>query len=143
MLPLRYARHWQLGSVILLLLTLIAALMPAALWLWTEDVPVVKWLKHVDKWAHGLTFVVLTVWFCGQYPRRSYWRVAVGLVAFGVLIELLQGLVSYRLAEWYDLGADAIGIVAGILLVIGTGLGGWCLKFEDWQLSRVAGEGDG
>lgn len=142
MLALRYARHWQLGSVILLLLTLIAALMPAAVWFWNDDLPVVAWLKHVDKWAHGLTFVVLTVWFCGQYARSSYWRIAIGLLAFGVLIELLQGLVSYRLAEWYDLGADAIGIAVGILIAM-AGLGGWCLRLEARQLSRVAGEGDG
>ena len=142
MLPLRYARQWQLGSVILLLLTLIAALMPAAVWFWSEGLPVVEWLKHVDKWAHGLTFVVLTLWFCGQYPQSSYWRVAVGLVAFGVLIELLQGLVSYRLAEWYDLGADAVGLVVGIGLAMAW-LGGWCLRFEAWQAARAVSGSDG
>jgi len=142
MLPLRYARHWQLASVILLLLVLIAALMPAAVWFWSDDLPVVEWLKHVDKWVHGLTFVVLTVWFCGQYPRGNYWRVAIGLVAFGVLIELLQGLVSYRMAEWFDLGADAVGIVIGMLIAI-VWLGGWCLRFEEWQVARAADADDG
>jgi VanZ family protein len=141
MLPLRYARHWQLASVILLLLVLIAALMPAAVWFWTDDVPVVEWLKHVDKWAHGLTFVVLSVWFCGQYRRANYWRVAVGLIAFGVLIELLQGLLSYRMAEWFDLVADAIGIAVGMWLAIAW-FGEWCLRFEEWQMARARSSGD-
>lgn len=141
MLPLRYARHWQLASIILLLLVLIAALMPAAVWFWSDQLPVVEWLKHVDKWAHGLTFVVLAVWFCGLYERGSYWRVAIGLLAFGALIEVLQGMLSYRLAEWHDLGADAIGIIAGVIISIAW-LGGWSLRFEQWQQARATGASD-
>ena len=83
------------------LLVLIAALMPAAVWFWSDDVPVVEWLKHVDKWAHGLTFVVLTVWFCGQYPRGNYWRVAIGLVAMTLII-----FKQYRFMVNKDLGID-------------------------------------
>ncbi len=140
MLPLRYARHWQLASVILLLLVLIAALMPAAVWFWSDDVPVADWLRHVDKWAHGITFVVLAMWFAGLYSRSAYWRIAIGLLAFGGLIEVLQGLVQYRMAEWYDIGADALGIVIGLLIAF-AGLGGWALKFEDWRDRREASAG--
>jgi len=140
MLALRYARHWRMASIILLLIVLIAALMPAAIWFWSDDVPVIDWMTHVDKWLHGFTFVVLTVWFAGLYARRSYWLIALGLLLFGILIELLQGLVRYRMAEWYDLGADAIGIVVGLAIAL-AGLGGWCLKFEAWREQR-AGQND-
>jgi VanZ family protein len=135
MLPLRYARHWQLGSVILLLLVLIAALMPAAVWFWSDELPVVNWLHNVDKWAHGLTFVVLAIWFSGQYARASYWRIAIGLFAFGILIEVMQGLVRYRMAEWYDIGADGLGILIGLALAL-AGLGGWSVRFERWRENR-------
>ncbi len=135
MLPLRYSRHWQLGSVILLLLVLIAALMPAAVWFWSDGLPVADWMRNVDKWAHGITFVVLAVWFAGQYARSAYWKIAVGLFAFGVLIEVLQGLVRYRMAEWLDLGADTLGIAIGLALAL-VGLGGWCLRFEAWRDGR-------
>jgi VanZ family protein len=141
MLALRYARHWQMASIILLLLVLIAALMPAAIWFWSDDLPVVDWMMHVDKWLHGLTFVVLTVWFAGLYARRSYWRIAIGLLLFGVLIELLQGLVRYRMAEWYDLGADAIGIGVGLAIAM-AGLGGWSLRFEAWREQRARQSGN-
>ena len=137
MLPLRYARHWQLASVILLLLVLIAALMPAAVWFWSDKIDVAGWLRHADKWAHGITFVILAVWFSGLYSRSAYWRVAVGLLAFGVLIEVLQGLVRYRMAEWYDIGADALGIGIG-LLIAAAGIGGWASRFEDWRERREA-----
>ncbi len=132
MLPLRYARHWQLGSVILLLLVLIAALMPAAVWFWSDGLPVADWMRNADKWAHGLTFAVLALWFAGMYRKAAYWKVAIGLQAFGVLIEVLQGLVRYRMAEWLDLGADTVGIVIGLALAL-AGLGGWCLRFEAWR----------
>ncbi len=140
MLPLRYVRHWQLGSVILLLLVLIAALMPAAVWFWSDGLPVAEWLRNVDKWAHGLTFVVLAIWFAGQYSRAAYWRIALGLLAFGMLIEVLQGLVRYRMAEWLDVGADALGILIGLLLAL-AGLGGWCLRFEEWRDNRGVSTG--
>ena len=42
--------------------------------------------------------------------------VALGLLAYGVLIEILQGLTSYRHAEWADLLADGLGILAGLAL---------------------------
>ncbi len=135
MLPLRYARHWQLGSVILLLLVLIAALMPAAIWFWSDGLPVADWMRNADKWAHGFAFVVLALWFAGQYSRSSYWKVAVGLLAFGVLIEVLQGLVRYRMAEWLDIGADTLGIAIGLGLAL-AGLGGWSLRFEQWRDRR-------
>lgn len=140
MLPLRYARHWQLASVILLLLVLIAALLPAAVWFWSDDIPVTDWLRHIDKWAHGLTFVVLAIWFAGLYSRSAYWRVAAGLLAFGVLIEVLQGLVRYRMAEWYDIGADALGIALGLAIAF-AGFGGWATRFEKWREKRQAGAG--
>ncbi|MDJ0700563.1 MAG: VanZ family protein [Woeseiaceae bacterium] len=135
MLPLRYARHWQLGSVILLLLVLIAALMPAAVWFWSDGLSVGDWVRNADKWAHGLTFVVLALWFSGMYSKSSYWKVAIGLLAFGVLIEVLQGLVRYRMAEWLDIGADTLGIAIGLALAL-AGPGGWCLRFEAWRDGR-------
>ncbi len=139
MLPLRYALGWQAMSTVLLLVVLAGTLMPAT-WLWPERVRIENWLDNPDKWAHLLTFAVLAVWFAGQYRRKSYWRIAAGLVGFGILIELCQQTVGYRSAEWLDLGADVLGIVLGLAIGL-AGAGGWSQRFENWYITRGASAG--
>jgi VanZ family protein len=137
MLPLRYALRWQAASAALLLVVLVSAMMPA-IWLWPDRVRIEDWLAHLDKWAHLLTFAFLAVWFAGQYRRNAYWRIAAGLVGFGILIELCQRMVGYRSAEWLDLGADVADIVLGLVPGL-AGAGGWSQRMENWYLARGAG----
>lgn len=133
MLPLRYAAYWRVAGLFLLVLVLLASLMPV-FWIFPERKDFVSWFVHVDKWLHGIAFVVLAVWFAGQYQRRSYWRIGVGLLAFGVLIEACQRMVTYRSADWLDIAADAAGIAVGLAIAM-AGLGGWSL----WIENRMAG----
>ncbi|MNJ74215.1 VanZ like family protein [compost metagenome] len=44
--------------------------------------------------------------------------ITAGLLGYGVLIELLQGLTGYRFAEWADLLADGLGIALGVLAYV-------------------------
>ena len=81
MLPLRYSASWRVASIILLVLVLISTLMPAV-WFWPDRSGLINWFVHVDKWLHGITFVFLAVWFAGQYRRKSYWRIGIGLLFF-------------------------------------------------------------
>ena len=134
MLSLRYARRWQVASLTLLLLVLAATLMPAV-WFWDDRFKAMSWFDGIDKWFHGVTFLVLSVWFTGLYRKRSYWKIGIGLLLFGLIIEACQRMVSYRTAEWLDVGADAVGIILG--LVIGAvGIGGWCLRVEERLAKR-------
>lgn len=130
MLPLRHEMWWRLVDIVLLLAVLAATIMPT-MWLWPRPDDALL----SDKWLHLLTFFFLSLWFAGQYARRSYWRLIVGLTAFGVLIELGQSMISYRSAEWMDLIADIGGIVIGLTIAI-AGLGGWSLRFEQWLENR-------
>ncbi len=134
MLPLEFSRHWRTASIVLLVLVLAATILPAV-WLWPNRAALSSWLDHADKWAHGITFLFLALWFAGQYRPSAYWRIAVGLVAFGALIEIMQRTVGYRTAEWLDMGADVAGIAAGLSLAL-FGLGGWCQRVEAWVLAR-------
>ncbi len=131
MLKLRYARRWQVAGIVLLVTVLALALIPPD-WLWRND-------RHPsvvsDKWLHGFTFMVLAIWYSGQYAQQSYWRLIAGLAAFGLLIELTQRMLTYRTAEWMDLIADLIGIGAGMAIAL-AGAGGWCLRFEEWLDKR-------
>jgi len=112
-------------------------MLPAA-WFFNDRTSALRWFVHADKWLHAAIFLVLALWFAGQYQARAYWRVAVGLMAFGFLIELCQLTVSYRTADWIDIGANTAGIIAG-LAVASAGLGGWCQRVEAWHMARSNG----
>lgn len=139
MLPLRHARHWRIASLVLLVLVMFATLMPA-IWFFPSKVKALSWFANIDKWLHAMTFLVLAIWFAGQYRPRAYWRIAVGLMSFGFLIELCQLMVSYRTADWIDIGANTVGIIMGLAVAM-VGLGGWSLRVEDWYLARHSGTG--
>lgn len=111
-----------------------------AVWFWQDRGDLVSWFVHADKWLHGLIFALLAIWFAGQYRRRSYWRIGLGLIAFGALIELSQSFVTYRSAEWLDMIADVAGIAVGLSVAL-AGLGGWSIWVEN-RMSRVKVEAD-
>lgn len=133
MLPLRYTRRWQIAGLLVLIAVLVVALSPASWFM--PDINVSRFHLN-DKGLHGITFAFLTVWFSGQYSRRSYWRLVLGMLAFGSLIELCQDVVG-RDAEWLDLLADAIGIATGLVIAM-IGAGGWSLRLEHWLQVRHA-----
>lgn len=60
--------------------------------------------------------------------------IAVGLLALGGVIELLQRAGGERMGEWLDLAANAAGIALGLGLAR-LGLGGWC----GWVERRLPG----
>lgn len=126
MLPLRHEKRWRLAGITLLLIVTVAAITPE-LPFWPRASSVVM----ADKWLHALTFLFLSLWFAGQYRPASYWRLLIGLTAFGVLIELGQSMISYRSAQWTDVAADLLGIAVGLVIAV-AGLGGWSLRFEQW-----------
>lgn len=133
MLSLRYTRRWQSVSILLLVMVLGAALAPAD-WFLSHGRTTPFFIS--DKWLHGVTFAALALWFTGQYARHSYWRLVMGLVAFGLLIEVTQRMVSYRTADWMDLLADSLGVAVGTVIAL-AGAGGWCLRFEAWLQNRI------
>jgi VanZ family protein len=132
MLPLFYRRSWQVASFFLLFSVLALALVPA-IWLWPQSAD--GFWKLPDKLLHALTFMLLAVWFSGQFQRSSYWRIATGLLVFGALIEACQSMLPYRSAETGDMIADVIGIVCGVIIGL-MGVGGWSMRVEGWMRSR-------
>ena len=64
--------------------------------------------------------------------RRYYASVCLGLLAFGGAIEIAQYLLPYgRSAEWLDLAADGLGILAGSLLSLSIHES-WLQRIERW-----------
>ncbi|MFK0569856.1 VanZ family protein [Endozoicomonas sp.] len=75
-----------------------------------------------DKVKHALTFMVLflLVDLAFSTPDIAWWK-PVGLMAFGVLIEMCQQLTRYRRFSIGDILANGVGIALYILIVIATG----------------------
>ena len=127
MLPLRHAGLWRFLSVILLLVVLAGTLSPT---FWFDSkVEALVWFENADKWIHGLSFLFLSIWFAGLWERRAYWRIAVGLMLLGFIIEGGQRLVGYRTADWLDIAANTVGIIVGLTAAT-AGLGGWGPRLE-------------
>ena len=69
-----------------------------------------------DKFSHLATYFILGGWFGLLATNRvSLGWTIVGLIAYGMLIELLQGMTTHRYAEWGDVLANTAGTVAGTL----------------------------
>jgi hypothetical protein len=134
MLPLRYRRVWHLAGALVLGLVLIGTLLPA-MGFW-PDISF-RSIIALDKWQHALTFLFLSVWFSGQYARQAYWRIGLGLVVFGGVIEIVQRSLSYRSADMADMLANIVGIGIGLAVAL-AGLGGWSLRVEGWLCARRA-----
>jgi VanZ family protein len=69
---------------------------------------------QADKLEHMLTYCWLMLWFCQLACSRL--RLALLLVAMGVLMEVLQGMEGFRDFEVADMAADAAGVLFGWLL---------------------------
>lgn len=75
-----------------------------------------------DKLNHFAAFASLAVAGFMGFQRR-WLAVALGLLAYGGLIEVLQSFTPTRVGDWIDLLADGIGI--GLGLALAATLAGW------------------
>jgi VanZ family protein len=76
-------------------------------------------LAEKDKLAHLLAYGVLMFWFCQLYAGRlTRMLYAVGLVAMGVGLEHIQGMLGYRTYDVFDMYANSLGVVLGWLIAL-------------------------
>ncbi|HKK56118.1 VanZ family protein [Marinobacter sp.] len=72
-------------------------------------------LQH-DKINHLLAFIQLTVVSRLAWPDLSRTWIALGVIGFGLVIELTQAQLPYREFSLLDLAADGAGVAIGLLL---------------------------
>lgn len=94
---------WQFAFGLCALCVLVLALLPT-------DVPIPS--TGWDKSNHLLAFSVMALLGIRAFPGRAI-AVLTGLLAYGVLIEVLQSFTPSRSADWHDVVADAVGLVLG------------------------------
>ncbi|AOW15534.1 hypothetical protein LPB72_07325 [Hydrogenophaga crassostreae] len=63
-----------------------------------------------DKAQHAAGFFFLCVLGLMAYPRH-FSRVCMGLLLFGVAIEVAQSISGWRTGDWLDWLADAVGVL--------------------------------
>lgn len=102
-------RVWRVVLVVLVVAVSVLAVMP---------VPPKELSTGWDKLNHSSAFAVLTLVARLAFPagRHAAWSVALALLAYGGLIEIVQLFVPGRESEWADLLGDTIGIGIGMVL---------------------------
>jgi len=89
-----------------------------------------------DKLAHFLTYAMLSAGFSLIVEqRKSLWLILIGLITYGLLLELLQGLTGYRIEDMADALANSLGVITGLGFYFSP-LRGILRRFERWLLSR-------
>ncbi|TAE30847.1 MAG: VanZ family protein [Cytophagales bacterium] len=71
-------------------------------------------LSNNDKWGHALMFAIFAVLWMLTKRKTAVWVLGVG-IAYGLFTEVWQGVMPIgRSFDWYDLLADAVGVVIGV-----------------------------
>lgn len=80
-------------------------------------------IPHLDKWAHFVFyFIAMTLGALFLRGRKGPKRrmgialatMAIVLILYGMVIEVLQGMTALdRSAEWWDIGANMLGVGFG------------------------------
>jgi VanZ family protein len=83
-----------------------------------------------DKLMHAGAYFLMGMWFAGSLEPKKHGWLAIGLIALGGLIEILQYYMGFgRDADWLDFLADGLGAVLAISLAR-AGLGNWMAWVE-------------
>ena len=74
-------------------------------------VPDTQYVSHSDKLIHAFAYAILGLWFAQITPANKLVGLLLALFSYGVLIELFQTVLPYRMGSWLDLGANSAGLV--------------------------------
>ena len=110
MRELKRRKLWWAIAWGLLAFVFIASLIPM-------PAPPVELPQGFDKYEHILAYAILSGYFGQLLSRfRLHLRYAFALFCMGAMLEVLQGLTWYRSPDWYDLAANSVGVVLGLLI---------------------------
>ena len=109
MRPLKYVNLWLIVGWGMVLLVVAVSLIPSP----ADLVP----FKTSDKLAHFMVYFVLMLWFGFIYHHgKKYLILGLGLISLGILLEVLQGMTTYRTMEYKDIMVNSLGVLAAWLL---------------------------
>lgn len=100
---------WSLNVGVLIVITLASLLSPGNLPVSTGG--------HDKLWHATAYFIAALLWRPLLRRPPSLVVVWIGLVAYGALMEVLQGIGGVRSFEWLDMLANGSGVTAATLLL--------------------------
>jgi len=80
----------------------------------TPGMPSMPSVLHIDKLYHFLAYIVVTLWFVQLWQQRFHWILLVSFILLGVVMEIIQGGLSYRSFDFVDMLANACGVCSAI-----------------------------
>lgn len=109
MKQLKYLKFWLILGWGMVVLVAILSLIPSP--------QVLGPLTTSDILIHLLAYSTLMLWFgCIYLSGRKYLLLGLILILIGVILELLQGMTSYRCFEYKDMIVNGFGVLLGWLL---------------------------
>ncbi|TVQ49846.1 MAG: VanZ family protein [Gammaproteobacteria bacterium] len=122
---LRWAPYWRAAGWLLLVFAVYLSLGPTSAVEQTWLLPI----PYNDKLGHFLAYCALMLWFAGVHRREHDLLVAQYLFLLGLMMELAQGSLAHRSADFGDMLANTAGIATGLVLAR-LGVGRWCHWLE-------------
>ena len=108
---LSYRRAWLAGGWLLIGLIVYLSVTPHP--------PEPFSFSDADKLEHAMAYGSLALWFCQIYlSMRTRMIVLAALITLGVGLEFVQGWTGYRAFDVWDMAADSVGVLLGILLAL-------------------------
>ncbi len=82
-----------------------------------KEVNIESSVNFLDKVLHFLGFCYLTLitWLSKILSKDLH--VYVIVLAYGILIEIVQSFLPYRSFEYFDIFADFVGIIWGLIII--------------------------
>ena len=93
--------------------------------------------KVSDITLHLFAFSYLTVALRIAHAKLVILLVVFFMLAYGGLIEIVQGYLPPRQSEWRDFGVDLVGVAFGLILHHFLGEKVWQAFLKLWKLSLI------
>jgi VanZ family protein len=116
---LKYIKLWLVIGWIQIAIVIWLSLTPAP--------PELPGFHGMDKLLHFFAYLFLMFWFGLCYTHGWKLRfIGTGLIILGILLELIQGEVGYRMFSYYDMMANCLGVFSG-----------WFISFTSLSMTLV------
>ena len=109
MRQLRFLRFWLALGWLLVGLVIFLSLIPSP--------PEPPGFAGVDKLLHLSAYAVMMLWFGFIYLQgKTYRNIGLIFIMIGLILEFIQGATGYRSMDFFDMSANALGVLSGWLL---------------------------